>query len=713
MRDRSPEPAPTTSPAPTTTPAPGPSGAAARTVLGTCHHDCPDSCGWVVTVEGERAVKLRGNPDHPYSRGELCPKVNRFLDRVYSPQRILAPLRRVGAKGEGRFEPIGWDDALATIAAEWTARIARHGGETLLGYHSAGTQGLIQMTSLDRRLFAVLGASRLDATICGSTARVGVELTNGTGLGPDPLDLVHSRFIVLWGTNTRLTNRHLWPFIEQARARGATVVVIDPLRTITADAADWFMQPRPGTDAALALGLAHVLIRDGLIDHAWVRDHTAGYDEFAAHVRAWDPARAAAQCGLEAEEIERLARAYGSTRPAVIRTLIGAEHHEHGAELLRAMACLPALVGAWRDVGGGLIRSSGTWTEEALLDTVLPDGAGTWDSRRINMGRIGAALTDPSLAPPLTALYVWNANPVVTAPNAGLVRAGLAREDLFTVVHEQFLTDTARYADLVLPATTQLEHLDVVPAWGHLYLGWNEPAIAPLGQARSNTEVFRNLAVALGRTEPWLQDRDEDLIAQKLDLGHARLAGITPDRLRAEGFLRLAVPSPLVPFAEGGFPTPSGKVELVAPRLAALGLDPRPTYTPAAEGPGGDPALRARFPLQLLTPKTHPAFLNSTYSTAPRHAPEGGPFVELDPADAAARGVAEGDEVLVANDRGELRLRARLTGRVRPGVVAIPFGWWDRQHPDRCAANTLTSDRLADAGGGIAFSDTLVEVRRA
>ncbi|MCC6438063.1 MAG: molybdopterin-dependent oxidoreductase [Acidimicrobiales bacterium] len=684
-----------------------------RTVLGTCHHDCPDSCGWVVTVEGERAVKLRGNPDHPYSRGELCPKVNRFLDRVYSPDRVLTPLRRVGAKGEGRFEPTTWDDALATIAVEWSGRIARHGGETLLGYHSAGTQGLIQMTSLDRRLFAVLGASRLDATICGSTARVGVELTNGTGLGPDPLDIVHSRFIILWGTNTRLTNRHLWPFIEQARSQGATVVVIDPLRTITADSADWFVQPLPGTDAALVLGLAHVLIRDGLVDEGWVRDHTVGYEALTERVRAWDPVRAAAHCGVAAEEIERLARAYGSARPALIRTLIGAEHHEHGAELLRTMACLPALVGAWRDAGGGLIRSSGTWTEEALLDTVLPAGAGTWDTRRINMGRIGAALTDPALAPPITALYVWNANPAVTAPNAGLVQAGLAREDLFTVVHEQFLTDTARYADLVLPATTQLEHLDVVPAWGHLYLGWNEPAIAPLGEARSNTEVFRSLATALGRTEAWLHDSDEELIAQKLDLDHPRLATITVEGLRREGFQRLDVASPLVPYAEGGFPTPSGKVELASPRLAELGLDPLPGYTPAVEGPEGDAALRARFPLQLLTPKTHPAFLNSTYSASPRHAPPGGPFVELDPVDAAARGVAEGDEVIVANDRGRLRLRARLTGRVRPGVVAIPFGWWDHQHAGRYGANALTSDRLADAGGGIAFSDTLVEVRRA
>ncbi len=684
-----------------------------RQVLGTCHHDCPDSCGWVVTVEGERAVRLRGNPDHPYSRGELCPKVNRLLDRVYSPDRVLTPLERIGAKGEGRFRPISWDDALARIAGEWTERIARHGGETLLGYFDAGTQGLIQMTSLDRRLFAVLGASQHDATICGSTARHGVTLANGTGLGADPMDIVHSRFIVLWGTNTRLTNRHLWPFIEQARAAGATVVVVDPLRTITADAADWFIQPLPGTDTALMLAMMHVLIAEDLVDRPWVDAHTLGYDELAERVAGWSPARASATCGVSAEEIERFARAYGTSRPSMIRTLIGAEHHEHGGELFRTMAVLPALVGAWRDRGGGLIRSSGTWTEQALIDIDLPTEAGRWETRHLNMAQLGRVLTDPDLAPPVTALYVWNANPAVTAPAAESTRRGLASDDLFTVVHEQFLTDTARYADLVLPATTQLEHLDVVPAWGHLYLGWNEPAIAPVGEARSNTEVFRNLAAALGRTEAWLYDSDEELIAQRLDLGHERMQGITPDSLRAAGFQRLAVAEPLLPYAEGNFPTPSGRVEFVSAAAVAAGLEPLPNYRPAREGPGGDAELLRRYPLQLLTPKTHPGFLNSSYSAAPRHAPDGGPFVELDPADAAARGIEEGRLVVVHNDRAALQLVARFSGRVRQGVVAIPFGWWQQQHPDGRTANALTNDELADIGGGVAFSDTLVEVRPA
>jgi anaerobic selenocysteine-containing dehydrogenase len=532
-------------------------------------------------------------------------------------------------------------------------------------------------------------------------------MTNGTGLGLDPLELRHSRLILLWGTNTRLTNRHLWPTIEAARADGAKVVVIDPIRTITAESADEFIQPLPGTDIALMLAMMHVLVRDGLIDEPWVAAHTVGFDELAAHVADWTPERAAALCAIDADVIERLARDYGTIRPAAIRTLIGAEHHENGAMFYRTMAVLPALVGAWQDRGGGLARSVGSY-HDALIDgaaLVRPDLLAGRTPRTINMSRLGEALTDPALDPPVSALVVWNCNPLVIVPNAELVRVGLERDDLFTVVHEQFLTDTARYADVVLPATTQIEATDVVPAWGHLWLGWNEAAIAPVGESCSNTELFRRLAAAMGLEEPSLYADDETLLTEALG------ADVDLDELARVGWVRAPYPEDGRAWGDGVFPTASGKVELVSDALVRMGQPALPTFVAPREGPHGDPELVARYPLQLLTPKHHARFLNSGYSHLPKHGPaEGGPFVELDPADAAARGIVEGDLARVWNDRASLEVPARITDRLRPGVVAIPFGWWQTQHPDGKAANALTNDTLTEWGGGVAYSDTLVQV---
>ena len=520
--------------------APPAAGAQAeRTVAGTCHHDCPDSCGWLVTVRGDgpeaQAVRLRGDPAHPYSRGELCPKVNRFLDRVHSPERILHPMRRTGSKGTGSFTPISWDAALTEIATRLHAAIAAHGAETVLPYSDAGNQSVLAM-HFPQRFWNRLGASNLHRAICGNVAAEGTRITNGTGRGLDPLELRHARLILLWGTNTRLTNRHLWPTIEAARGDGAQVVVIDPVRTVTADAADWFVQPRPGTDVALMLAMIHVLVRDGLVDRGWVDAHTVGFADLAAHVATWTPAHAAAVCGVRADEIERLAHAYGTIRPAAIRTLIGAEHHENGAMFFRTLACLPALVGAWRDRGGGLARSVGTWSDAAIDVPALTRPAlrrGTMP-RWLNMSRLGEILAGrgddgTALDPPVTALVVWSCNPLVITPNAELVRAGLARDDLFTVVHEQFLTDTARYADIVLPATTQLEATDAVASWGHLWIGWNEAAIAPRGEAVSNSELHRRLARAMGFTEPELFDDDETALREALaaiDLDELRRVGV-------------------------------------------------------------------------------------------------------------------------------------------------------------------------------------------
>ena len=678
----------------------------ARTVHGTCHHDCPDSCGWQVTVDNGVAVQLRGNPDHPYSQGELCPKVTKFIDRVYSPDRVLHPMRRVGAKGEGRFERISWDDALAEIAARFQQAIETHGPESIMPYSDAGNQSMVSI-GFPSRFWNHLGATRLVRALCGPTVGAGVTMTNGTAKALDPQELQHSRLIILWGTNTRLTNRHLWPTIEAAAAHGAQVVVIDPIRTVTADSADWFIQPLPGTDTALMLAMMHVLIRDGLTDADWVAMHTLGFAELADHVAEWTPERAAATCGVPAGDIERLATLYGTLRPAAIRTLIGAEHHENGAMFFRTLACLPALVGAWQHRGGGLARSVGVWADELIDGQALhrPDLLAGRAPRWLNMSRLGEALTDPALDPPVTAMLVWSANPLVVTPNAELVRRGLARDDLFTVVHEQFLTDTARYADIVLPATTQLESTDVVPAWGHLWLGWNEAAIAPAGEAVSNSELHRRLAAAMGFTDPALFDDDLTVI-------RAALPEIDVDELRAIGFVRVPYPDDGRPFANGVFPTASGKVELRSEALVSMGQPALPTYVAPRESPGGDAALAARFPLILLTPKQHTRFLNSSYSHLPKHGPlEGAPYVELCAADAVERELVEGDCVDVFNDRATVRLPVRITTRLRPGVVAIPFGWWSAHHPDGRVANSLTNDTLTDWGGGVAYSDTLVQVR--
>jgi anaerobic selenocysteine-containing dehydrogenase len=665
-------------------------------VLGTCHHDCPDSCGWVATVDDGVAVKLRGNPEHPYSRGELCPKVNRFLNRVYSPDRLLQPRLRSGPKGSGRFEPTTWDEALAVVAERLHTIVREWGGEAVLPWSSAGTQGLIQMSSLDRRFFARLGATRQTGSLCGATASAGTAATLGSGRAVDPTDLRFAELVILWGTNTRLTNRHLWPFVEEARDSGATVVVVDPIRTITAASSDWFVQPLPGTDVALMLAMMHVLIRDGHIDHDYIENYTEGFDRLAAHVAGWAPERAADVCGVAADEIERLAAAYGTARPAFIRTLIGAEHHENGATFFRTLACLPTITGSWRHRGGGLARSVGTWNDVNVDDTVFDRVSFPTPERRgINMNHLGATLTDQSLDPPVKALFIWNGNPLVTVPDAARIRAGMARDDLFVVVSEQFLTDTARYADVIFPATTQLEQIDVVPAWGHLYLGWNEQAIPAIGEAVRNTELWRRLSRAMGFTEPELFEDDESLL-------RSALTGIDIEDLRERGFARLDVPEELLPYRAGGFATPSTRARLVDDDLA----DPVPEYRTPLESPLAD----ARPPLRLLTPKNHTRFLNSSYSHLPGHGDrEVGPFVEIDPEDAEARGIVEGSQVRVWNERAELRLPATLSDRLRPGVVAVPFGWWgDGENPT--IANMLTSATDTDWGGGVAFSDTLVEV---
>ncbi|MFM8562718.1 MAG: molybdopterin-dependent oxidoreductase [Acidimicrobiia bacterium] len=678
-------------------------------VKGTCHHDCPDSCGWEVTVENGVAVKMRGNPEHPYSQGELCPKVNRFIDRVYSPQRVLTPLIRTGAKGSGEYRRASWEEATTLVATRLHDIIARAGGEAIMPWGDAGTQGLLQMNSLDRRFFARLGASRQVDSLCGATAKVASALTLGSPLGSDPMDIRFSRYIVLWGTNTRLTNRHLWPFIEEARAAGAKVVVIDPVRTVTAEVADWFIQPLPGTDVALMLAMMHVILRDGLIDREYVTRHTEGFDDLADHAASCSPEWAADICGVEASTIERLAHEYATTRPAMIRTLIGAEHREQGAMFFRTITCLPALIGSWRERGGGFSRSVGSYAEVNVDDSGFDVASLDVNPgrRSLSMNTIGRNLTDPTLAPPVQALFVYNGNPLVTAPNAALTRRGLEREDLFTVVSEQFVTDTARYADVIFPACTQIEQDDVVPAWGHLYLGWNHKAIEPLGESVPNTELWRRLSRAMGFEEPEMYESDESLLA-------GALHDLDLDALKRDGFVRLSLPEQVLPYANGGFATPSGRALLASPALGSVGLASLPTFTPGRETLAGDPELRSRYPLAMMSSKTHQRFLNASYSHLDHHADaEGSIYCELDPTDAECRGIADGDAVRVFNDRASLRATARVsasTSRVRPGLVIVPFGWVGERTSDGNTVNMLTSDTPTDFGGGVAFYDTLVEV---
>jgi anaerobic selenocysteine-containing dehydrogenase len=683
-----------------------------RIVTGVCPHDCPDSCGWVVTVEdrggGPVPVQLRGNPSHPYSKGELCPKVNRFLDRVLSSDRILTPLRRTGPKGSGEFEPVSWDYALQEIGQRWQTILATDGANAIMPFSSAGNQGSLALEFSDR-LFSALGTSRQVGSVCGLTAGAGVALTYGSGEADDPTELRFAKVILLWGTNTRLTNRHLWPYVEQARANGATVVVIDPIRTMTADSADVFLQPLPGTDVALILAMMHVLIRDAHIDREYIAAHTTGYEELAAHVTQWSPARAAGVCGLSVDEIEFLAKLYATGGPAFIRTLIGAEHAAHGAQFFRTLAMLPVLIGAWKHRGGGFARSVGTYAGAALSSLARAELSNGSHRRSLSQNHIGRWLTDPNLDPPVRSLLVYGANPLVTIPNRELIRQGLLREDLFTIVHEQFMTDTARYADIVLPATTQIEAIDVMGSWGSPHITYNNAAISPMGESVSNSELFRRLASAMEMHDPLLHESDEALCEQLFANVGPRLRGVTLDDLRNQDTIRIDLEPQR--YAHGGFATKDGKVALASDAVGALGLGRLPDWQAADEGIHGEENLAERFPFVVLTPKTHTRFLNSSYSHLRGHGDrEGGPFVELCADDASLLGVVDGVIVRVHNDRGAINVPVRVSKRVRPGVVAVPFGWGAAGHGEEASVNSLTNDELVDHGGSVAYNDTRVAI---
>ena len=719
------------------------------TVHAVCSLDCPDSCAVLVTVdEAGRATRLRGDPSHPVTRGFLCGKVAKYLDRVYAPDRLLYPMRRragvpKSSLPHGReaefFERISWDEALDTIATRLAAVAREYGPESILPYSYAGTTGVLGYGSMDRRFFHRLGASQLDRTICSETGGQALISVYGRKLGTDPEAFVYARLIVAWASNIHGNNIHLWPFIEEARRNGAKLVVIDPYATRTARAADWYIPINPGTDSALALGLMHIIVRDSLYDEDYVARWTCGFDQLRERIAEYPPERVSSLTGISAAAIERLAHDYATTAPAVIRLNYGVQRSDNGGAATRAICMLPALIGAWKHHGGGLqLSTSGAfrWDREALdrpdLMQASPLGR---EARVVNMSVLGQALTElgngpaeskPLEGPAVHALFVYNSNPAAIAPDQGAVLRGLSRPDLFTVVHEQFFTDTADYADILLPATTFLEHKDLQGAYGHYYVQLSEQAIEPPGEARSNVWLFSQLAQRMGFTEPCFRDSVDDLIAQALRSGDPGsqqpwFAGITAETLRAAGSAqRLRFEDEqgdehsrqrFLPFAEGPFATPSGRIEFYSATLEAQGIDPLPAFRPAPESRHSPE--RERYPLEFL-PRKADNYMNSTFPNLPGHRAMESAFdgvLEIHADDAVHRGIADGDTVDVFNDRGSLALRAHVNGSVRPGVVAARLDW-NKLSAGGHNVNLLTSQRLNDLGGGPVFYSTLVDVRK-
>jgi anaerobic selenocysteine-containing dehydrogenase len=674
-----------------------------------CPHDCPSQCALSVTVEEGRVTAVAGDSTHPFTRGVVCGKVHDYAERLYAPTRVLTPLRRVGAKGEGRFERVSWDAAIEEIAHRWRRVIAQWGGEAILPFSYAGTLGLVQYWA-GHPLFHALGASQLDRTICISTAYTGWMATVGTVAGNDSEQMVDSDLVVLWGINASYSHINLMSLVKKARQRGAFIVGIDPYRTPTAKFADLHLQPRPGTDGALALGMMHVLIGEGLVDHDYIQRATLGFGPLALHVKQYDPDRVAAITGLRPDSIVSFARRYGATRASFLRVGIGLSRHDNGGGTCRAIACLPALTGAYaHPAGGALLSSSRSFgLDLAALERrdLMPSPA----PRTVNMIKLGRALTETNLNPPVKALYVYNSNPASIAPNQELVRAGLAREDLFTVVHEQHLTDTTDYADIVLPATTSMEHVDLYKSFGHLYVQLADPVIEPAGESRSNWQVVQLLARAMGLTDPHFAKDEPTLMREALTSNDPSLAGITYERLLAERSVRLTVGRPYLPFAHGA-PTPSGKVEFASSVFAQAGLPSLPTWTPLVEGPENEAVVR-RYPLQCIVPPNR-FFLNSSFSQSEMlRRRQHGPSVFLHPKDAGERGIAEGDSVEVRSARGAARFTATVTEDTRPGVAVIEGIWWSKHQAGGRGVNAITDDREADVGGGPALHSNLVQVAR-
>jgi anaerobic selenocysteine-containing dehydrogenase len=675
-------------------------------VLGACPHDCPDTCSLVTTVQDGVAIKVHGNPAHPQTGGVLCAKVSKYTERTYHPERILQPLKRVGKKGEGRFEAVSWDEALADIASRLQS-IAAQEPEAILPYSYAGTMGLVQGDGMAARFFHKLGASLLDRTICSTAGGEGLTYTLGGKVGMRVEHFAQSRLIVIWGSNSITSNLHFWRYAQEAKRAGAKLVCIDPRRTETAEKCHEHLQILPGTDAALALAIMRELVVNDWLDHDYIAQHTLGWEQLKERAMQWPLARAAGVCGVSEAQIAELARDYGQMakqgEPVAIRLNYGMQRVRGGGNAARAVACLPALVGAWRHKAGGLLLSSSGQFPVQRAALQRPDLLGDKKPRTINMSTIGQdllRLSSPEFGPRIKAVVVYNSNPVAIAPQSGEVVQGFAREDLFTVVIEHFQTDTADYADYLLPATTQLEHWDIHLAYGHTDVLLNQSAIAPLGQAKSNAQIFRELAARMGFSEPCFADSDEAMCRQAYE------AEVSFDELLAKGFISL--PLPAAPFAQGGFPTPSGKCEFFSARLAAQGLDGLPDHLPNYESVGS----HARYPLAMISPPAR-NFLNSSFvNVKSLRDMEGEPVLEIHPQDAQVRGVVDGATVQVFNQRGTYRCKAHVSERARPGVVNGLGIWWRKLGIDGKNVNELTSQQLTDIGRGPVFYDCLVQVER-
>ncbi len=687
-----------------------------QTVHVVCPHDCPDTCSMQVTLnEQGRAVRIEGNPEHPTTAGVLCTKVSRYLERTYHPERLLYPLKRIGPKGTGQFTRISWDEALDTIATKLTA-IAQRDPQAIVPCSYGGTMGIVQKEGMAARFFHRLGASLLDRTVCATAGSMGLKTTLGAGVGTDLEQVDNAKIIVIWGSNPVVCGVHFWRRAQAAQRKGAILIAIDPHRSLTAQKCQQHIALLPGTDGALALGLLHVLLRDQLIDQDYIAQYTQGFAALAERVQAYPPAKVATICGISVSEIENLAHLLGHTalrdqQPVLIRLGYGMQRARGGGNAVRAIACIPTVLGAWRQAAGGLLMSTSGFFPLNNNELECPDLRQNPQTRTINLSQLGDALLqlgDNTFGPKIEAVIVYNSNPLAILPDSEKVVQGFAREDLFTVVLEHFQTDSADYADIILPATTQLEHSDLHKAYGHTYVLFSQRAIEPLGECKPNSEIFRLLAKRMGFAEPALQASDNTIMQQAFNWQHTAMQGITWEQLNNQGWQRLAIAD--APFAQGGFPTASGKFEFVSAELSQQGLDGVPDFIPPYESLQSQPELGKEYPLQLISPPER-HFLNSSFvnvASLRTKSPE--PSIELNPQDAQQRGIQTGQPVKIFNNRGEFQAVAKVTANARQGVIIAPSIWWKKYSKDGQNCNAVTSQALTDLGAAATYYDCLVEV---